>query len=130
VIAFDWGVQSPRDAASGLATGRHQHRPFSFTTEIDRSHPAMLTALANNENIPVMEFQFWTPSPLGVEKQYLTYKFTNVHIVGVMDDMANNKHPDLTKFQISTQVSITYQHVEVIWVDGGLTYGDDWDTRA
>ena len=34
-----------RDAASGLATGKRQHKPFTFTTEIDRSHPAMLTHL-------------------------------------------------------------------------------------
>jgi type VI secretion system secreted protein Hcp len=133
VIAFDWGIQSPRDAASGLPVGKRLHKPFTFTAEIDQSHPKILQALANNENITTMEFQFWTPqlkaaTGVGSEVQYLTYRFTNATISAVSDSMDNNKHPDLAKYAIYTRISITYQKVEVTWTEGGITFADDWAT--
>ena len=34
-------VKSPRDAASGLPTGKRQHKPFSITKRIDKSSPVL-----------------------------------------------------------------------------------------
>lgn len=36
-ISFDQEIVSPRDAASGLATGKRQHKPFVITQELDKS---------------------------------------------------------------------------------------------
>ena len=30
ILGVEHSVKSPRDAASGLATGRRQHKPFTF----------------------------------------------------------------------------------------------------
>ena len=37
VISFEQDVVSPRDAASGLPTGKRMHKPFVITKELDRS---------------------------------------------------------------------------------------------
>jgi hypothetical protein len=37
VAAYYHSVKSPRDAASGQATGRRMHKPFKFTAELDRT---------------------------------------------------------------------------------------------
>jgi hypothetical protein len=39
-IDFDQEIISPRDAASGLPTGKRMHKPFVITKELDRSSAA------------------------------------------------------------------------------------------
>lgn len=40
-INFDQQIVSPRDAASGLPTGKRQHKPFVITKELDKSSPML-----------------------------------------------------------------------------------------
>ena len=40
-IATSHEVISPRDAASGLPTGKRQHAPFVITKEVDQASPAL-----------------------------------------------------------------------------------------
>ena len=42
VSSAAFGVRSPRDAASGLATGKRQHKPLVITMELSRSTPALM----------------------------------------------------------------------------------------
>ena len=42
VISFDQEIVSPRDAASGLPTGKRMHKPFVITKELDKSSPSMV----------------------------------------------------------------------------------------
>src|SRR5687768_5932326 len=41
VESWGWGVQSPRDAASGLATGKRQHKPIVFRSFISKASPLL-----------------------------------------------------------------------------------------
>lgn len=41
-ISFMQEVVSPRDAASGLPTGKRMHKPFVITKELDKSSPMMV----------------------------------------------------------------------------------------
>jgi len=41
-IDFDQEIVSPRDAASGLPTGKRMHKPFTITKELDKSTPAAI----------------------------------------------------------------------------------------
>jgi type VI secretion system secreted protein Hcp len=128
VIAVSHDVISPRDAASGLPTGKRMHKPFVITKELDKASPLLYNALVNNENITEWELQFWQPSPTGVEKQHYTVKLTNANIASISSRMPNNKHPDLMKFETYEEVAFTYQKIEWTWVDGGITAMDDWES--
>lgn len=39
-------LTSARDAGSGLATGKRQHKPFVFTKELDKSSPLLVKSVA------------------------------------------------------------------------------------
>lgn len=41
-IAFTNEVKSPRDAASGMATGKRTHKPIVITHELDKSSPLLM----------------------------------------------------------------------------------------
>ncbi len=127
VIAVSHEIVSPRDAASGLPTGKRMHKPFTITKELDKSTPLLYNVLVNNENIPEWELQFWTPSSTGAEKQHYTIKLTNANIASIGFRMSNNKHPDLMKFAEYEEVAFTYQKIEWHWNDGGITAMDDWE---
>ena len=127
VIAVSHDIVSPRDAASGLPTGKRMHKPFVITKELDKSTPLLYKILCDNETISDWELQFWTPSSTGAEKQHYTIKLTNANIASIDFRMANNKHPDLMKFTEYEEVAFTYQKIEWMWVDGGISAGDDWE---
>lgn len=127
VIAVSHEIVSPRDAASGLPTGKRMHKPFVITKELDKSSPLLYSVLTTNEIIPEWELQFWQPSATGAERQHYTVKLTNANIASIAFRMANNKHPDLMKFAEYEEVAFTYQRIEWVWVDGGITAVDDWE---
>ncbi|MDQ2999700.1 MAG: Hcp family type VI secretion system effector [Fibrobacterota bacterium] len=128
VIAVSHDILSPRDAASGLPTGKRMHKPFIITKELDKSSPLLYNVLVNNETIQEWELQFWTPSATGAEKQHYTIKLTNANVASIDFRMANNKHPDMMKFSEYEEVAFTYQKIEWTWVDGGITAMDDWES--
>src|SRR4051794_3294922 len=77
VIAVSHEIVSPRDAASGLPTGKRMHKPFVITKELDKSSPLLYSVLCTNENVSEWELQFWTPqlratSGTGAEVQHYT----------------------------------------------------------
>ena len=127
IIAVSHEITSPRDAASGLPTGKRMHKPFVVTKELDKSTPLLFNALVNNENVPEWELQFWQPSQTGAEKQHYTVKLVNANIASINFRMANNKHPDLMKFAEYEEIAFTYQKIIWTWIDGGITAEDDWE---
>ena len=103
VIAAEHEVVSPRDAASGLPTGKRMHRPYVITKELDAASPLLYAALVNNENLPTWELQFWAPSAgtgtgTGNEVQRYTVRLTNASICDIRFRMLNNKNPELMRY--------------------------------
>lgn len=131
VIAVNHDVSSPRDAATGQATGKRTHKPFTITKEVDKSSPLLYHLLVTQENIPEWELQFWTPaikagSGVGAEVQHYSVQLTNAKVSNISLHMLNNKNPDLMKYAEYEEVSFTYERITWIWTDGNVTASDDW----
>lgn len=134
VIATDHQIVSPRDIASGLPTGKRQHKPLIITKEIDRSTPLLYNALVNNENLPMVQIQYWAPqikaaSGVGSEVQYYTVTLTNANIASIRQAMPNNHDPALSNRSAYEEVSLTYQKIQWTWNDGGISAQDDWEAK-
>jgi type VI secretion system secreted protein Hcp len=127
-IAYAHEIMSPRDAASGLPTGKRMHKPLTITKELDKSTPLLYAALVNNENITDWELQFWKPSATGAELQHFSIRLTNASISSINARMPNNKNPELIRYETYEEVAFTYQKIEWTWTDGGLTAMDDWES--
>jgi len=130
VIAASHEIVTPRDAASGLATGRRTHTPYVITKELDKSTPLLYNVLVTNETLIAWELQFWTPLVNGTEKQMYTVKLRNAHIASIEFVMPNNTHPDLARLTEYEEIAFTYQHIEWTWTDGGISAQDDWESIA
>lgn len=125
VIAVQHGIVSPRDPASGLPTGRRQHKQFVITKELDKSSPLLYSMLVTNENIPEWELQCWQPNPTGAEVNHYTVKLTNASIASIEFRLPNNKDPQLMKLTEYEEVAFTYQRIQWTWNEGGITATDD-----
>ena len=130
VFAANHSIESPWDPDSGLPIGKRRHEPFVITKEVDKSTPLLYTMLINNENISEWELQFWQPSMSGTEVNQYTIKLTNVNIASIDFVMPDNKDPNLMKRAECEEIAFTYQHIQWIWNDGGITSFDDWISRA
>lgn len=131
VLACDHEVVTPRDAATGLATGRRQHKPFTLIKELDQSSPLLYRALVNNEAITEWELQFWTPqvkgsTGAGTEVQHYTVRLSGVHLCGMHFTQHDTRNPELARYAESETVSFTYSRIEWLWVKGGISSSDDW----
>lgn len=132
VIAVSHSIVSPRDANSGLPTGKRMHKPFVITKELDQASPKLYNALVNNENLSTIEIDFWTPQikatqGTGQEVQHYTVKLTNANIASIDFKMPNNKNPELTRYAEYEEVAFTYEKIEWTWKDGGnVSASDSW----
>ena len=132
IEVYGWAheVVSPRDAASGLPTGKRQHKPLTITKAIDKSTPLLMNVLTNNENIPEWKLEMWRPSKTGKEEQFYTIELMNANVAGIRGEQLNNKYPENMNHEVREHVSFTYQKVTWTWKDGGLTAEDDWEAPA
>lgn len=133
VNAYAHEIVSPRDPASGLATGKRMHKPFVITKELDKSSPVLYQAMVTNENISEFELKCFAPNKAaatgaGAETNHFTVKLTNAHISSIRSVMRNNNDVELAKFPVEEEISFTYQKIEWTWVDGGITAQDDWES--
>ncbi len=126
--AFNHEVISPRDAASGLPTGKRQHKPVRIIKSFDKASPLLMNALVNNENLKKVEFCFWQPSKAGKEQLYYKVELINANIAGIKPYVLNVKDPNLTRFPDMEEISFTYQKIIWTFMDGGITAEDDWET--
>ena len=130
VYAYHHEVISPRDTASGLPTGKRQHKPLSVTKEIDKSTPLLFKALETNEVLTEVILNFYATSPNGMEVQSFTIKITNASIASVGENMSLNKIDPGIKLPVLEEITFTYQKIEWKWVEGGITTVDDWSKIA
>ena len=121
VIAVSHEIVSPRDAASGLPTGKRMHKPFVITKELDKSTPVLYRALTTNENIAEFQLDVYEMNNVkGAEALTYTVKLTNANIASIR--LVEGKDGKLVQ-----EVTFTYQKIEWTWVDGGITAMDDWE---
>jgi hypothetical protein len=58
VLGFQIEVTSPRDVATGLASGKRQYKPVQVVKSLDKSSPKLFQALTTNEVLTSVSFLF------------------------------------------------------------------------
>ncbi|MEX0645047.1 MAG: type VI secretion system tube protein TssD [Parvularculaceae bacterium] len=125
VLAFTHEIVSPRDAASGLPTGKRQHKPFTITKPIDKSSPLLMSALDNNETLPDVRLQLFSastsargavggPGGSGIQQNTYTIELINAHIASIsLDSSVPGEDREIVEF--------VYQSVVYTFPNGGIS---------
>jgi type VI secretion system secreted protein Hcp len=101
ISAVSHEIISPRDPASGLPTGKRQHKPLTITMAVGASTPQMLNALVTNEIL----------STVLLDVAGETIKLTNASL------------SDYQQHGGAATFSFTYQKIE--WTVGTASTTDD-----
>jgi type VI secretion system secreted protein Hcp len=82
-LAYFHEIKSPRDTASGQATGRRTHNPVRFVKEWGASSPQFLTAFVGGETLTTVLFEFLRPADGGAQEVYFTALLTNAFVIAI-----------------------------------------------
>jgi type VI secretion system secreted protein Hcp len=132
IIESTHQIVSPRDPASGQATGKRSHKPMRLRMYYDMSLPMWYQSLVLNESLKSVTIAYFSPNKLGTAGgqgvETLTYeiKLTNAFVAAVEFAMPNNKNPDLMKYENTVSVELVYQKIEGTWKLGNKIWSDDW----
>ena len=126
VTEFSYGVSTPRDAVSGLPTGKRQHRAVLVTTPTGSHTPKLFQAIVTNEALTAVEIDVYMPAKTGVEALALSIKLTNAMI----SQFDLNDTGVAAAEALSDHYALTFQKIELTWAAGAVTASDDWELAA
>ena len=130
VFGFSHEVISPRDAASGLPTGKRQHKPITIVKPIDKASPQLMSMFVGNENITDWSLRLYRPNATGAQEQFYTLQLQNASVAAIRIEQLNNKYPENVAHEVREHVTFTYGRITWTYTDGGITAEDNWETPA
>ncbi len=119
-LGFSYEVTSPRDPASGQASGKRQHKPLTIIKEWGASSPQIYQALVTNEALQSVDVEFVRTDKQG--KEYASY------IIKLTDATVSDfrQYVDPAGGQPLDSVSFTFRRIEEESKDGSTSVTDDW----
>ena len=127
-ISFHYSVSSPRDAASGQASGKRQHQPVSFVKEWGAASPQLFQAAVTNEVLKSVLFEFVRTNERGEEYVFHTVKLTNA-VINQVDQYIDGEPEPPRDSRALERVAMTFQRIEIQNADGKTSATDDWTSR-
>lgn len=133
-VYFESAVTTPRDAASGRATGKRQYAPLRIRKRIDMSSPLLARALTRNEACEAT-FKFYRPaagghhkSPVHTgEEHFYTVKLEGAFVSDirlVMPDTLEN--PGIETREAYEEVTFTFDRITWTHQVQGKEHDDSW----
>jgi type VI secretion system secreted protein Hcp len=123
IVQFNQSIQSPRDSATGQASGRRRHEPIKITKEWGVASPQLQRALATNEVLKEVVFEFVRTNAKGQEEVYETIKLTNALVSGIHRSEGQRTGRDTKEME---EISFTYEKIEMSHANGKTTATDSW----
>ena len=139
ILAFSYEMISPRDAASGQASGKRQHKPIKIVKEWGAATPQLLSALATNESLPEVNFEFLKVDKQGKEFVYQTIKLGQATVCSVQQftggdevggEQMGAKHTKETDVHECERVGFTFMTIDVANQDAKTAWHDSWLDQA
>jgi type VI secretion system secreted protein Hcp len=126
VLSLSSSVISPRDAATGQASGKRQHQPISLIKTLDRASPLLFLAAVTNETLTEVLCKFYRTEGAGKELVYFTIRLEDAHIAE--DSIAgsgqvNQGMRETVRF-VFRKITLTYNSSS-----GSVEASDDWEIQ-
>jgi type VI secretion system secreted protein Hcp len=130
-VSMIYEVKSPRDTATGMATGRTQFGDLTVTKEWGAASPQLFQAMVTNEVLKEVVLSFIKTDPNGQEQVYFTITLKNAVIAtyrmrageaaasAAADGMA--KHTAAYDTHELEDISFRYESITVTSTIGGTT---------
>jgi len=121
-LGFSYEITSPRDPATGQASGKRQHQPLTIIGPWGASSPQIYQALVTNEDLESVDLEFVRTDKEGKEYVFYTIKLTDATIF----DFRQYIDAAAAQPQPLESVSFTFRRIEEESKDGKTSVTDDW----
>ncbi|HLW54958.1 MAG TPA: type VI secretion system tube protein TssD [Candidatus Angelobacter sp.] len=125
---FLMAINSPRDAASGMPSGKRLYSPITITKAWDAASPQIMKAASSNESLPLVEFQFSRANSSGGEAVFETIRLTNATITTVKRYIGFPDAGEPSNPRPQEDVAFTFQKIEINNSEGKTGFSDDWNS--
>jgi type VI secretion system secreted protein Hcp len=133
-LSYSHEIQSPRDIATGQASGKRQHLPIVFSKEWGQASPQLFQALVTNEVLTTVKFEFIHSTPEGIEEVYYTIELVDATVsnikysTGAGDESAStSRHTQAYDTHELEHVALTYRGITVSHLQGKTSSNDHWN---
>lgn len=121
-LSFDYELVSPRDAVSGMATGKRQHKPVRIKKAWGAASAQFFTALIRNESLSIV-MDFLAPDPSGMMVLDHTIKLTNAAVASFKSHSDSDVNPTAPPTDI---IELVFQQIEITDHRSKQIVGDSW----
>lgn len=128
IKSFSFDVNSPRDASSGMPTGRSIHDPVVITKASGKSSPMFFNCLTTNEILPKVTIQLYKAGPTGTMELFETIELTNASVSYFQQSFGDGQTQAQEKGLLDT-IKFTYQKITITYAKGGVMAQDNWGSR-
>jgi type VI secretion system secreted protein Hcp len=135
-LAYRHEIKSPRDVATGQASGKRQHGPITISKEWGAASPQIMQALVTNEVMKSVLFEFIKTNPESTKEEvYFQIRLTNATISNVRyttggggdgASAGSAKHLAAYDTMELEEVSFTYQAIDMEHCWQHTSASDDW----
>lgn len=119
-------IETPTDPQGGQPAGQRVHKPFIFTSALNKATPMLYQALATGEMLPTVEVKWYRTSTEGRQEHFFTTKLEDATIVNISTELPHAQDPENSGYTQLIKVSMAYR--KVTWSHGvsGTEASDDW----
>jgi len=134
-VSFGYDLKSPRDPATGHASGKRQHSPVRIVKKWGAATPQFFQALVSNEVLPEVKLEFHRANANGEEYVYYRITLTNASVSSIRQftsdgvagaDASSSKHAASADIKEMEEISFTFGKIEIESTDGKTMGMDDW----
>ena len=116
VVALDYSLDIPR-TAGGMASGRRQHGPVTFTVKWSAAAPLLFNAAVRNEALKVT---YTGDTPAGQSLHTLTLTGARISSFNIVD-----KNGDADTVDPLVRIAFAFAKIELTTTEGNVTAADD-----
>ncbi|MBI1756117.1 MAG: type VI secretion system tube protein Hcp [Fimbriimonas ginsengisoli] len=120
ILSVSYELRSPRDLATGQASGKRQHQPLKIVKEWGAMSPQIMQALVTNEVLKAVVIEQWRPATAGGSS---TLHGTIILTDATVSDVRLFGKEDGTIYE---EVSFTFQKISWNHALGKTSATDNW----
>ena len=122
---FSYEVASPRDAASGQATGKRQHGYIKISKPWGVATPQLFQAAVTGEILKTVLLEFVRTAPTGKEEVFQTIKLTNASVAKIEQTAGILREQTIANSMELEMISFSFQKIEIENKIGKTMAADD-----
>ena len=120
---FNHTIAPGIDAASGLPTGKRQHKPFTIIKRVDNATPLFASMLISNDGIDSWSLKVSRKDAQGRSRLIQTTELAGARVCGAGQGVVEAKH------ETRERVLFCYQRITWTWHESGTSYEDSWESN-